>query len=163
MLKEKMAKWFLRYRGFVGTYKTHGEKKKSSDPEIAKYIRAKRKPKNIPDNYTDTKWIKKISDKSWKTRCRKRHQYDKHVITEKEKEFCCPDIEFTKDLIRRKSVFGFNDYYDIKSRCHCIENLDDALLEMESDGEIIIEYKEKLFSDFGDVKSTKYISSFVFV
>ena len=32
---------------------THGEKAKSADPEIQDLIRAKRKAKNLPDDYDD--------------------------------------------------------------------------------------------------------------
>ena len=83
----KKAKKFLRdFFSDLGTYKTYKEKRDNSDPETKQYVRAKRREDNLPDGYTNTKWIKKIKDKSWKARCKKRHQYDKHKKTEKEKD-----------------------------------------------------------------------------
>lgn len=75
---------FFEY--FTGTRKTHNEKRQNSDPEVEEYVRGKRKPKNIPDGYTDTKWLKKLNDKSWKSRCKKRKQYIKHDKSFKEEE-----------------------------------------------------------------------------
>ena len=83
----KKAKKILRdFFGFTGTYKTYKEKKDNSDPEAKPYVRPKRRSNNLIDGFTDTKWIKKVNDKSWKTRCKKKHQYDKHQLSEKEKE-----------------------------------------------------------------------------
>lgn len=84
----KKAKKIFRdfFSHFVGIRRTHNEKMQNSDPEIKEYVRDKRKPNRIPDGYTDTKWLKKLNDKSWKTRCKKEKQYIKHEKTLKEEE-----------------------------------------------------------------------------
>lgn len=69
----------------IGTYNTHGEKKSSQDEEVKNLVRARRKPANLPDGYTKTKWIKKPYQKSWKVWSKKRRQYEKHIKTEDER------------------------------------------------------------------------------
>lgn len=86
------------YHWYCGIRKTHNEKKANSDPEIQEYVRGKRKTKNLPDNRTDTKWLKKLSDKSWKTRCKKRKQYIKHDLSMKEERLLDVDNKMLQNL-----------------------------------------------------------------
>lgn len=52
------------------------------------------------DCYTNTKWLKKINDKSWKTRCKKKRQYEKHKKSSYEKEIL-------KDISEKLDEFIF--------------------------------------------------------
>lgn len=73
------------YKWYVGKRNTHQEKVKNSDPDVIPFVRGKRKPINIPDSYSDTKWLRKLKDKSWKNRCKKRKQFIKHEKSNKER------------------------------------------------------------------------------
>ena len=137
----KMPKWFLRFPGSCGTYHTLQEKKKNSDPDMVEYVRAKRKSKNLVDGYSNTKWIRKINDKSWKTRCKKRHQYDKHRMTPKEMNFCIDKINEYKSKIRSVSESRFNDYEKIKLMFGNKNIFDEAMNEMLRDGEVVFEWR----------------------
>lgn len=112
----KKAKWFLRFRKWVGSYHTYQEKRKNSDPEIQEFVRGSRKPNKLIDSYTDTKWIKKVNDKSWKTRCKKRHQYEKHQKTRQEIEYCLEESKEYETRILLTSKPRYNDYENVKSK-----------------------------------------------
>lgn len=112
----KKVKWFLRFPICTGRYRTYQEKRKNSDPEIQEFIRNKRKPNRLIDGYTNTKWIKKISDKSWKTRCKKRHQYEKHQKTCYETKYCLKELKEYEERILRISKPKYNDYENMKSK-----------------------------------------------
>lgn len=136
----KMPKWFLRFPGYCGTYHTLQEKKKNSDPEISEYVRAKRKPNNLIDCYSNTKWIRKIHDKSWKNRCKKRHQYEKHKTTPKEMNLCMEKLNEYKKKIREVSEISFNNYEKIKLMFENKEMFDEAMNDMLRNGEITFEW-----------------------
>ena len=138
----KNVKNFLRFPGWVGTYKTHQEKKKNSDPEIQEYIRPKRKPNQIIDGYTDTKWITKIHDKSWKTRCKKRHQYEKHKMSPKEIEYCLHKTKEYKSRILLMSKEKYNKYEDIKQKFDNAAIFDESMNQMLRDGIITFHWEE---------------------
>lgn len=77
--KPKMARLVYRNPHFnVGTYSTHSEMAMSLDDEHKPYVRSKRNFSNLPDGYSDTKWIRRC--RSWKHRARKRHQWMKHAM-----------------------------------------------------------------------------------
>ena len=112
----KKVKWFLRFPIWTGRYQTYQEKRKNSDPEIQEFVRDKRKHNRLIDGYTDTKWIKKVSDKSWKTRCKKRHQYEKHQKTYQETKYCLEELKEYEERILLASKPQYNDYEDMKSK-----------------------------------------------
>lgn len=111
----KMSKLFMRFGKSVGRYMTHNEKKKNSDPELFKYIRPSRRSKNLIDSYTNTKWLKRIYDKSWKNRCKKRHQYCKHKKSLYELRIINKKIKEKEDIILKMSSKEKNDYELMKS------------------------------------------------
>ena len=105
----KKVKWFLRFPIWTGRYQTYQEKRKNSDPEIQEFVRDKRKHNRLIDGYTDTKWIKKVSDKSWKTRCKKRHQYEKHQKTYQETKYCLEELKEYEERILLASKPQYNE------------------------------------------------------
>ena len=54
------------------------EHKRSCDKEIKPYIRSKRQHNLLPDSW-NTKWINVRQFRNWKHRCKKRHQWEKHI------------------------------------------------------------------------------------
>ena len=80
----KKAKPVLKF-GLCQGIKAFGGKREKSiaqDEMHAPYIRSKRNATHLPDGWDDTKWIKR--QKSWKYRCKKRHQWEKHQQTPEE-------------------------------------------------------------------------------
>lgn len=132
----KLPKWFLRFKYYCGKYHTLQEKRKNSDPETYKYIRAKRKPNKLLDAYCRTKWIKKVYDKSWKNRCKKRHQYEKHKKSEQEIELYKNKISEYRGKIKILSGDGLNEYEKIKSNFDDGEIFDYVMNDMVVHGEI---------------------------
>ena len=105
---KQCKKIYNKFFGYTGTIKTHNEKAKNSDPEIKQFIRSKRLPKNLPDSFTDTKWIKR--DKSWKSRCRKEKQWIRHKKSEIEEEILDMESTAIHDLFYK---YGDGEWYDI--------------------------------------------------
>ena len=114
-----------------GKRKTYSEKKANSDPDIQEYVRDKRKSNKLPDSFTDTKWLKKLNDKSWKTRCKKRKQYMKHNLSVKEEMLLGVDNKILKNLKFKyrdhkwhyveSDVFGFIADYKLREEIDFIE------------------------------------------
>lgn len=75
-MSNPFSKEIYRINRWVRHLTTHQEKKESVNAESKGLIRAKRNFKNIPDAYTNTRWIKKL--KSWKHQYKTPHQYDQH-------------------------------------------------------------------------------------
>jgi len=94
--------------GWTGIRRTHNEKIKNSDPEIRQFIRSKRLPKNLPDSFTDTKWIKR--DKSWKSRCKKEKQWVVHKKSPIEEEILDIDSTAIHDIYYK---YGDGEWHDI--------------------------------------------------
>lgn len=136
----KYPKFFHRIGSFFcGTYRTLQEKKKNSDPEIEKYVRNKRRWKNLPDGYTDTKWIRKIYDKSWKTRVKKEHQWQAHKKTPEERKNMNDYSSIIQDLIYR---YGDGEWHEVTD-VNRFEFERYIMTIMEREGIAEFEYGEK--------------------
>ena len=61
------------------------ERRQACDKEIEPYVRPKRNMVHLPDSW-DTRWIKVKMFRSWKHRCKKKHQWEKHKQTPQEIE-----------------------------------------------------------------------------
>lgn len=74
----KKAKPIYRYDMWMGTksFASAWEKSISQDSMHKPYVRNKRTKPNLPDNWKDTKRLKKY--KSWKHRSKKKYQWEKH-------------------------------------------------------------------------------------
>ena len=72
-----------------GYGQAHSRKIDASDPDYQDFVRAKRNIKHVPDwDNTGTRWIKR--QKNWKSRCKKRKQWEKHDVSDFEKEIIDP-------------------------------------------------------------------------
>lgn len=85
---------------FTRKFKACKELRESVDPEVKPLVRRKRL-KECGYKRTDTLWIKKLEDKSWKARAKKAHQWIRHKLGLAEKELVgkvnhavCDDITF---------------------------------------------------------------------
>ena len=85
---------------FTRKFKACKELRESVDPEVKPLVRRKRL-KECGYKRTDTLWIKKLEDKSWKARAKKAHQWIRHKLGLTEKELVgkvnhavCDDITF---------------------------------------------------------------------
>lgn len=85
--RPKMAKLVVRNPNFgCGTKAFSGTREKalSMDPENRQYVRGKRRYPNLPDGYSDTKWIKVRHFRCWKDRVRKKRQWMPHWMSFRE-------------------------------------------------------------------------------
>lgn len=98
-MKFKFSKEIFNIGRFTNKFKCHNELKKNVDPEVLPLIRKKRLKASGYKN-TETRWIKKLEDKSWKARCKKAHQWVKHKLGIMEKvTFFTPNYGLICDLI----------------------------------------------------------------
>jgi hypothetical protein len=82
MKEVKMAKLVVRSPHLscgVKAFSNARLKALAQDEEHKPYVRAKQNAAHLPDAWDDTKWIRRM--KSWKYRCRKKHQWMPHWMT----------------------------------------------------------------------------------
>ena len=82
----KLAKEIFRINKHVGNYSTIQEKRISLDEIHKPYVRSKRSCNNLPDSYSNTRWIHRI--KNWKHKSKVKHQWEKHKKTLTELDIC---------------------------------------------------------------------------
>jgi len=106
----KKAKEWVRNNISIGKYGTYQEKKTNEDEEHKPFVRAKRSSNNLPDGYTNTRWIKK--SKSWKDISKNDKQYKQHnkSIYENKEEY--EEQQFLYLLNHKYKDKWYQFYYD---------------------------------------------------
>lgn len=94
----RCVKMRLILKHLMRKFSSYQEKKLSVSEEHKPYVRSKRNLKNLPNSYTDTRWIPKI--KSWKHASKAKHQYEKGTEAKAEVE-AIKDPWYEEKLILR--------------------------------------------------------------
>lgn len=100
----KKAKDWIRNGLYIGKYGNYQEKKLNQDEEHKPFVRGKRQ--NLPDGYTDTKWIKR--PKSWKDISKNDKQYKNYNKSITENKELYEEEQF---LYLLKTKYKNNWYY----------------------------------------------------
>lgn len=84
----KLAKEIFRFPKWTRSYSSIQEKRLSLDEMHKPFIRKKRSFNNLPDCWTNTRWIHRFGNCSWKKRSKVKHQWEKHKKTLTELDIC---------------------------------------------------------------------------
>ena len=120
----KLSKLIIRINQWIGRKSScMAEKRKSYDKEVRPYIRPKRRPRMLPDSW-DTKWINVRQFRSWKDRCKKRHQWERHCQSPEEVKIVTG--RYPEDYIMR--LYGHTDRWTVVENRH-IEQVQELIEE----------------------------------
>ena len=86
------------------------EKALAADNEHKQYIRAKRNIVHLPDAWDDYVLFRPIS---WKKRCKKKHQYDKHKLSNYELTYFYYNINVKQKLLYKLSTLPNDKWFEI--------------------------------------------------
>lgn len=147
----KLAKEIFRINKHVGNYSTIQEKRINLDEMHKPYVRSKRKSKNLPDSYSNTRWIHRI--KNWKHKSKVKHQWEKHKKTLTELDICENNKALKNEFLYILKTKYKNSWYEFNfiNNDYYYYIAVDLVNENKLEGKFII--KTWNFNDFNILKT----------